>query len=54
MNDAYSLNRDLKSTDDTISKESGTLNFHHMDPLELQIFNDSKQASATLDQWFNL
>jgi len=52
MFDAYSLNRDMKSTDDCTSNNVGnTLRYHYMDPLETKIFNDSKHASEELDSW---
>lgn len=50
--DAYSLHRDVKSTDDrTSEKACNSLRSAFMDPLEIQIFEKSKKASEQLDIW---
>ncbi|ODN03421.1 DNA replication complex GINS protein PSF3 [Orchesella cincta] len=54
MADSYSLHRDVKSTDEVSNQMGNMLKFHHMDPLELQIFNDSKAASEDLDDWLKV
>lgn len=53
MYDSYSLNRDVKSTEDRTGSEGGTMLRHnYMDPLEIKIYQDSKESSDILDEWF--
>ncbi|CAL8082573.1 unnamed protein product [Orchesella dallaii] len=51
MADSYSLHRSVKSTDDISNQLGNSLKFHNMDPLEVEIFNNSKNASEELDDW---
>lgn len=51
MADSYSLNRDVKSTDEMTNNLGNMLRCSYMDPLEVKLFNDSKKASEELDSW---
>ncbi|CAL8147117.1 unnamed protein product [Orchesella dallaii] len=51
MADSYCLHRNVKSTDEVSNPLGNILKFHHVDPLEMQIFTDSKNASEELDDW---